>query len=76
MSFPKITTIFCGLSKTIRAIYQRHIRASSLLIPVACDADLCATCPEAQEIRKKMTVKTAREIHMEMQKTSHKNEVL
>ena len=76
MSFPKITTIFCGLSKTIRAMYQRHIRASSLLIPLACDADLCATCPEAQEIRKKMTVKTAREIHMEMQKTSHKNEVL
>lgn len=67
MSFPKITTIFCGLSKTIRTIYQKHFRTSSLLIPVACDADLCATCPEAQKIREKMTVKTAREIYMERQ---------
>jgi len=64
-----IIVVIRSFLKTIGDIYRKHIRASGRLISVACDADLCATYPAAQKIREEMTVKTAREIHIKMQRT-------
>ena len=69
MNITKIATMLSIHFKMIGTMYHKHLRASSRLIQLACDADLCATCPKAQKIREKMTVKTAREIHMEIQRT-------
>lgn len=35
----------------------------SLLIALACDADLCALCPKIRKIRETMTVERATEIY-------------
>ncbi len=69
MIITKIATTLSIHLKIIRAMYRKDIHSIRLLIPLACDADLCAIYPAAQKIREKMPVKTAREIHMEIQRT-------